>query len=793
MVPSKIKKGFTLVELLVVIAILAVLSSVAYVAVQRSKVRVMNDKVTADMLAIENALEQYRQDNDKKYPMPDPVMGLGKNKNVLCFYNDGAYAHDCANADILQTQVDNALLTKRYLQEVPTDPRTGNRYSYAVTLDGQNHQVAGITENEDGSYRAKVSGKLDFNYPARALIRSYNSQNFVKEAGRNLPYSPNHLDITATLTSVTGNVTIGNGQQAHDGDIVKPEDLVSTGLNSTVTLYLSDGSVTYLEEGSQLRLLPTSTIDQNDKDGIITKIRLKLLSGKIWNKVVRLSEKSEFNVETTSAIAGVRGTEFGIDGIAKNLTVFSGSVFARLKTPDETLASNLPGKSLDFDLSDKFFKAGSNLADSGNAVNPLDFTMAVANPIGNGSPVSAGDLGVIKGKYYSQPYSNLFQPRVSALDVTASVLTLTIPQKSAKNPDPLKPLKKVHAYDSATGLEVDAWVNDPGQPPQFTLNPGGKTLTVIPALAQAFFTIKGLNKSVLFALEDDHGNLTGLSEPPILLKATVKVDYDQLYGEDSELAQAAQPVVAQPTFTSAIPPSISLKGSLVLTSNIPCDWYIYGNGSGAFQDNAVPGVYATLIKNSAAVTYYAVQPDLTVSEKIDNVVSRFKNNAVWPVEVRCVSTSASSPFTSDDKLFSKANFDVNYEPWSHPVGPNLSNYEYSWTTKGSTFWSEAKIQCANLMEGGVNAGVWHLPNFATYEALAGGNNTTNLAEAANWCGQWKNNQCTDMRPGAGSIWLEETAPNAPANAYFITGFQAGIIKSTSKNDQMPARAFRCVK
>ena len=61
---------------------------------------------------------------------------------------------------------------------------------------------------------------------------------------------------------------------------------------------------------------------KRDSAGIITRIRLLFASGKLWNKVVRLSQQSEFNVETTSAIAGVRGTEFGVTA--------SGTVLVRL-------------------------------------------------------------------------------------------------------------------------------------------------------------------------------------------------------------------------------------------------------------------------------------------------------------------------------------------------------------------------------------------------------------------------------------------------------------------------------
>ena len=71
--------------------------------------------------------------------------------------------------------------------------------------------------------------------------------------------------------------------------------------------------MTSLEPDTTLELR-TMEVAENDKDSIITRITSKLFSGKIWNKVARLSRTSEFNVQTTSAIAGVRGTEYGAPG-----------------------------------------------------------------------------------------------------------------------------------------------------------------------------------------------------------------------------------------------------------------------------------------------------------------------------------------------------------------------------------------------------------------------------------------------------------------------------------------------
>jgi len=312
------KRGFSLVELIVIVVIIGILSGAAYIGIQKVKSKNMNDKVLDDLIAISNSLEQYKRDHFGSYPIP----AENGNMNLNCFYADATYAHDCETASFIQGMIDNNLLTKRYLQEVPTDPRTSSRYVYGVTVDGDYFQVAGLYENSDGTWSAKVVGNVAKGFNLPSLIRAYNGPNFVVEDGGNLPYSPDHLIISATLQNITDvnnlivkdaqeqNVpSISSGMAVYTGYTVKTTDAAST-----VDLYFSDGSVTHLDGSTELKIQSGTEVVENDKDNLITKIRLKLFSGKIWNKVARLAEKSEFNIETTGAIAGVRGTEFGVDG-----------------------------------------------------------------------------------------------------------------------------------------------------------------------------------------------------------------------------------------------------------------------------------------------------------------------------------------------------------------------------------------------------------------------------------------------------------------------------------------------
>ena len=461
----------------------------------------------SDLAAIQNALEAYKdgKDNGDMYPIPRPNL----DKNLNCYNIDTSYAHDCDASDtaFIQSQIDSTLLTKKYLQEVPTDPRTGSRYSYGVTADGQYYQVAGIIENEDGTFSAKVLSNLHFTYPLRSLIRSYNGLSFVIDGEDYLPYSPYPMVISATLA---------DGTEYGPGDTVK-----NTSTSDTLTLYFSDGSVTYLDPQTELKILESSAVDQNDSEGIITKIRLKLLQGKVWNKVVRLAGKSEFNIETTSAIAGVRGTEFGIDAAGTQLVVLNGEVAARqIDTANDTY--DLHGNVV-FDKSDTYFNSTTEIiTGTGTLAGYLP------GPSGTGPTTGPAPNSADYNKYYLQPYSNNLEPRIDDLDVDNNVLSLTYFEVPA-GAHGFLPLERVHAYDADANASLTIWEKS-----DFAITSENMVSIKDPS---SFYTSYAPGRNVIFQYEDSAGNLSAFSTPPIAIQSGLHLTYAMLYGDEVYVAQ----------------------------------------------------------------------------------------------------------------------------------------------------------------------------------------------------------------------------------------------------------------
>lgn len=320
---------------MVVVAIVVILSAVAYVGVQNARERSSNDKMLDDLIAIANALEDYRRDHNGEFPAPTP----GSNQNIICYYEDATFA-DCDDPSIrfIQGMIDNNLLSKRYLREVPLDPRTGSRYSYGVTVDSSDasihhkfFQVAGVYFDDAGEPRARMAGNLAKGFDLPSIIRAYDSANYVVDEGIFLPYSPDAQKISLTVDNISPGVTVGtdslnfadNGKRYFAADI--NGDIV-TDVTGSVDLFFSDGSESHLQPGSTLEV-KNLEVEQNDKEGTVTKILLKIKAGKIWSKVVRLAQDSEFQVEMAGGIAGVKGTMFSVDGDSGVVTSYDGEVW----------------------------------------------------------------------------------------------------------------------------------------------------------------------------------------------------------------------------------------------------------------------------------------------------------------------------------------------------------------------------------------------------------------------------------------------------------------------------------
>ncbi len=123
------KKGFTLIELLVVIAIIGLLSTLAVVALGQARVKARDSKRLSDLKQLQTALELYYTDNNAYPAGSGVVMGATGYK---CLTSSG-FADTCASGTT-------------YMGQVPTDPSTGQSYTYTAGTGNTSYSIAAALE-----------------------------------------------------------------------------------------------------------------------------------------------------------------------------------------------------------------------------------------------------------------------------------------------------------------------------------------------------------------------------------------------------------------------------------------------------------------------------------------------------------------------------------------------------------------------------------------------------------------------------------------------------------------------
>ena len=103
-------------------------------------------------------------------------------------------------------------------------------------------------------------------------------------------------------------------------------DTLRTGKNARLEARLLDGSMLRLGGNSELKLDNLSF----DKGKTVKKVKVKLIVGRVWAAVRSLfGTEAKFEVETATAVAGVRGTRFSAETTAGGDTlvkVYGGKV-----------------------------------------------------------------------------------------------------------------------------------------------------------------------------------------------------------------------------------------------------------------------------------------------------------------------------------------------------------------------------------------------------------------------------------------------------------------------------------
>jgi len=120
---------------------------------------------------------------------------------------------------------------------------------------------------------------------------------------------------------------------------VYPGDMISTDDGAETELKLSDGSVLKLKDKGKLEIERM----EKQKKPMTTIHSFKLASGKVLGSIRKLSSKeSKFTVTTPAAVAGIRGTVFGVfvEGDSTELDVLKGEVAIQGEAGSEVMVKD---------------------------------------------------------------------------------------------------------------------------------------------------------------------------------------------------------------------------------------------------------------------------------------------------------------------------------------------------------------------------------------------------------------------------------------------------------------------
>lgn len=131
------RSGFTLIELLVVIAIIGLLSTIAFISLNRARVKARDAKRVADVRQLQSALELYYSDqNPNGYPWDQfdaPLSDRGK-------------------------KINSAILPSSYVATVPVSPQPPDSSFCSTT---STHAQAGTTQRNEYIYVSRLSNDSD--------------------------------------------------------------------------------------------------------------------------------------------------------------------------------------------------------------------------------------------------------------------------------------------------------------------------------------------------------------------------------------------------------------------------------------------------------------------------------------------------------------------------------------------------------------------------------------------------------------------------------------------------------
>ena len=249
-----------------------------------------------------------------------------------------------------------------------------------------------------------------------------------------------------------GNAEIIGGGKTSDaktGQGVKVKDSIKVSSRSKVSIVLKDSSVIRLDENTEVEVGELTYQGQKIKDATF-----KLITGRLWSRVAPLEQNGNFEVETPTIVASIRGTSFNTTYLKEITGVYVDrkKVDVLLKRNSETqivpepLVLRMRNENIEED-----FKKGPQIPDPKYFDDWIKFNQEEDNKICKDNPQTPGceneDLSssptpsqtptpspsqAVKGIYKPQAIS----PKISPKATPTQIPTATSQPTQASNPTP---------------------------------------------------------------------------------------------------------------------------------------------------------------------------------------------------------------------------------------------------------------------------------------------------------------------------------------------------------------------
>ncbi len=166
-----------------------------------------------------------------------------------------------------------------------------------------------------------------------ALLACESRPDSTLKTGKDRPEVAQEVPKLGEMEAVEGTVERrrdGQNSSASKGDSLQPGDAVVTVADSRARVALSEGSI--------LAVGPSSTLELNEYavDGKQRRGSLQVVAGQFWLRVVALAGvETKVDIETPTAVAGIRGTTIWGDTERDLLCALAGTIEVKTKGSNE--------------------------------------------------------------------------------------------------------------------------------------------------------------------------------------------------------------------------------------------------------------------------------------------------------------------------------------------------------------------------------------------------------------------------------------------------------------------------